>query len=75
MTSYGKGVESGCVKDSLLAIYRLELVAICVNAMPYVKSTLGWLIIGEMVESLNTCSGGCHSHRLYSSACDRGQKF
>ena len=35
----------------LLVGYRLELVAICVHAMPY-------MIFGEMVESLHTCCWG-----------------
>ena len=34
-------MESGCVKDSLLAD-RLELVAICVHAMPYMKIPDFW---------------------------------
>ena len=40
----------------LLVGYRLELVAICVHAIH--ENTLGWLIFGEMVESLPTCCWG-----------------
>ena len=48
-------VESGCVKDSLLAIAnnRLELYFV---SMPC--PTLGWLIFGEMVEDLYTLVAG-----------------
>ena len=42
----------------LLVGYRLELVAICVHANALHENTLGWLIFGEMVESLHTCCWG-----------------